>query len=1769
MTALIQELFQDQAHRTPRALAVGSLTYGELDARANQFAHYLTRLGVGPERPVGLGLEPGPEMIVGLLGLLKAGAPYVPLDPTYPRKRLDSMIQDARLACLVTRQGLPAADGVENVCLDRDRAAIARESEDDPDRGLLRGLGPDSLAYIIFTSGSTGRPKGVGCTHRGVLNLLADFEQRQPLEPGWLSSGWTSLSFDVSVYEIFSALLSGGELRFPPEAVRGDPTAFAAWLEENRVRNAYLPPFMLGPIADGLRRGDLTLHLRRLLVGVEPIAEDILADIARLVPGLVIVNGYGPTETTVCATLYTVPAEETSPPSLTGRQTPIGRPAHKARVYLLGLSQGPVPNGEAGEVYVGGEGLARGYVDHPDLTAERFLPDPFSPEPGARFYRTGDLARLRPDGNLEFVGRLDHQVKIRGFRVELGEIDAALLDHPGVERAVTVLREDRAGDKRLVAYVVPMAGGPAVTPADLRSSLLARLPEWMMPSAYVIMAALPIDSNGKVDRRALPAPGAARPELGQAFEPARNPVEEVLVTIWAEALGLERVGINDDFLALGGHSLLATRVVSRARDILGVELPVRTLFENPTVARLAGLIEAARAGLIEAARAGPIPGRSTLAPRLSGDSPATGQAWPLSPAQRRLWFLDQMSPGTPLYNIPGTARLRGPLDVDALERTLNEIVQRHEALRTTFRVEGRPPEGEPVQVVAPFLAVPLPVIDLRGFSPDEPETEARGLSQARRLAEARGLSEAHRLAEAEARRPFDLGFGPLVRAGLFRLADQDHLFVLVMHHIVSDGWSLGVLMREIATLYEAFASGRPSPLPALSIQYADFTRWQADALADGLEETQLAYWTRKLAGLPPLLALPTDRPRPAVLSDRGALASFTIPDNVTEGLRDLCRREGLTLFMVFLAAFQVLLHRYTGQSDLAVGVAIANRTRADLEDLVGFFVNTLVVRADLSGNPTFREYLTRVRQASLEAYAHQDLPFERLVRAIRPERSLGHMPLVQVLFAFQNMPMPALKLAGVTVSEVEIDKIDTGTAKADLVVTIEELGHGFGGTLQYSTDLFEAPTIGRLIGHFRTLLAGIVEDPGRPLTELPLLDAGERRLLLEEWNDTRREGYDDQCVHTLFDERAAHAPLAAAVACGDETLTYAELASRANRLARYLKGLGVGGGGGSLVGVCLERSVDLVVSLLGILKAGGAYVPLDPDYPGDRLAFMLEDTRAPVLLTQESLLGNLPLAEGAGGPVVVCLDRDREAIARESDAGPPEIKVSAEDLAYVTYTSGSTGRPKGVAIPHRGVVRLVKEANFARLSEEEVFLQFAPVSFDASTLEIWGALLSGGRLEMAPPGMLSLGQLGEVVRRRGVTTLWLTAGLFNAMVEDHLASLTGLGQLLFGGDVASGPHVRRAWRGLPGCRLINGYGPTENTTFTCCYTVPGEEAITPAVPIGRPVTNTTVYILDQAMRPAPVGVPGELYTGGDGLARGYLNRPAETAEKFGPDPFSSRPGARLYQTGDLARYLPDGNIEFLGRRDQQVKIRGFRIELGEIETALLGHPALREAVVVAGEDQSGGRRLVAYVVRPSAETGHPAPDASAETGHPAPDADELRSFLAARLPGWMVPAGFVFLDRLPLGPTGKVDHAALPAPEAGSLSSSGEKFRPPRTSVERAVASVWAGVLKVDRIGLDDDFFALGGHSLLAAQVIGRMRESLGVELSVRRLFETPTVAGLSRAVEEAQARASTDGPLFEVGPIRRRAAAGREQLLKIAGDLDPDELAALLGDAGGEEEPQ
>jgi amino acid adenylation domain-containing protein len=1629
----IHALFQDQARLAPERAALvhagTRVSYGQLDARANRVARRLRALGVRPETPVALFLPRTPDLVAAMLGVLKAGGAYVPLDPAYPAERVAAMLEDTRSPVVLTHSAvadrLPEHGG-RTVVVDADEGIAAAPADAPPPLAT-----PDNLAYVIYTSGSTGRPKGVLIEHRTASVVLHWLRETVSDEERACALGATSVCFDVSIAEIFGTLCWGGTL------VLVDDALALAHVREP-IRLASMVPTAA---AELLRQGAIPPTVRTLALGGEPVPR-ALADALYAGTGVErILNLYGPTEDTTYSTCALIPRDPHHPVT-------VGRPVTGSAVRVLDEGLGVVASGGEGELFMAGAGVTRGYLARPALTAERYLPDPLSPLPGARMYRTGDLGRERADGEYDCLGRMDRQVKIRGFRVEPEEVEAALAAHPAVAEAAVAARTDAAGEPRLVAWTAPAGGASG---AELRAFLKARLPDYMVPSAFVPLAALPRTPNGKVDRLALVAPEAFARE-DDAYVAPRTPVEEILCSVWARVMGEPRIGVRDDFFALGGHSLRAVQIVARLREVLGVELPLPAVFQAPTVEQLATEVERAM---------GTSPSAESIQPV------DRGGPLPLSPAQEAVWFFERLSPGMRSYQFQAALRMRGDLDAPALERALTEVVRRHEIFRTVFRET----DGHPAQLVRPPWTVALPVVDATGFSP-----EALNARYGEEFA-----------------KPFDVGALPLVRWTLFRVAEREHVLLIVEHHLVHDGWSFGVFLRELTSLYAALVHGDALP-PDPRLQFGDFAVWQRAWTQSDEARRGLEFWKQKLAGAPPALDLPTDFPRPPRISFRGESLHVRLPAELAHAADEFSRQHGVTLYMTLTAAFQALIRRYTGQDDFTLGGGSAGRRLRESEELIGMIVNVIPLRADLSGDPDFLSLVQRVRRTALEAYPHQDVPFADIVDAVQPERALDRLPVFQAAFNMHHAPYPEMRMAGL---ELEVtEALGNETAKFDLQVIVipraqQNAAAGEEVTLiwEYATELFRRGTVERMWAHYQRLLASVLAHPARPVSAAPMLDDAERARVVDAWSRADADYPRDAVIPALFREHAARAPDAPAVDWGERTMTYAQLDAASGRLARGLRALRVGPE--ARVAIAMERGPGMVAAVLGVVKAGAAYVPLDTDFPAARLSFMLADAGVSALVVADGV----PAALGDfGGPVL-----RMDAVGGEVDAEDASAPFAvAESLACVLYTSGSTGTPKGIGITHRGVVRLVRGANWAALEGGVRFAQAASASFDAFTMEVWGALLNGGCLVgIDRDVLLSPAALPPRLDEGRVTTLFLTTALFNEIAREAPRAFAGRA-VLFGGEAAEPDAVRLALAAGPRS-LTNAYGPAENTTLSTYHAIEAGPADAVSVPIGRPVSNSCAYVLDERTQPCPVGVPGELCVDGDGLARGYVGRPALTAERFVPDPFGPA-GSRVYRTGDRARWLPDGTLEFLGRADQQVKVRGFRIEPGEIEAVLRALPHVHEAAVVPHAEPGGALALAAYVVH-----GHGA----------ALDAAALRDALGERLPAYMVPATFTVLDALPVTAAGKLDRRALPDPAPAPAAEAA--YVAPATDDERAIAAAWQEVLGVERVGATDGFFALGGHSLRAVRIITRIDELLGVRLPVSALFESPTVRGLAERVARAR----------------------------------------------------
>ncbi|OKH38899.1 non-ribosomal peptide synthetase [Calothrix sp. HK-06] len=1682
----IHQLFEEQVEKTPDAIAVvfenQQLTYQELNQRANQLANYLQSLGVESEVLVGICVERSLELIVGILGILKAGGAYVPLDITYPKERLAFMLSDSQVSILLTQQHLVERlpeHQTKIVCLDTDWEDIVKT----PSQTKKIAVNPSNLAYIIYTSGSTGQPKGVLIPHCNVVRLFAATQPWFQFNQNDVWSLFHSYAFDFSVWEIWGALLYGGRLVIIPYYVSRSPELFYNLLSQERITVLNQTPSafqQLIQLEESLGNNH-NLNLRFVIFGGEAL------NIQSLKPWFdrhgdkfpQLVNMYGITETTVHVTYRLINIAD-----LNSSSKVIGCAIPDLQVYILNEHLQPVAIGVTGEIYVGGAGLARGYLNRLELTAERFICHSIKNQPEARLYKTGDLARYLPDGDIEYLGRIDNQVKIRGFRIELGEIETLLNQHPNLREAKVVVREDVAGDKRLVAYIIPNLTKQSEIVYQVRDYLKQQLPDYMIPAAFVVLESFPLTNNGKIDYRALPAPNFT--SIQSNYVAPQTPTEKILADIWRQVLKVDNIGINDNFFELGGHSLLATQVISRIRQTFNQEIPIHLFFEYFTIGQFSqhlDITDTTDKNLL-------IP---VIEPRQQLEN------LPLSFAQQRLWFLDQLQPNSTAYNLVYSFKIQGLLNIGALENSIANIIERHELLRTNFINI----DGQALQVINDWSNnFNLPIINLQLLPDDKREIEAL------------------KIIKQEIERPFNLAKDVLFRAQVLQLSSETYILVFNIHHIIFDGWSFGVLFAELNASYIAYCEGSTSSFTKLDIQYADFTLWQRKWLTGGILESQFNYWKQQLSGTLPILELPTDRPRPRVQTYNGATKSFVLSLELTTKITSFAQKEGVTLFMTLLTAFKVLLCRYSGQEDVIVGTPIAGRNRREIEGLMGFFVNTLALRTDLSENPSFRELLLRVRRICLEAYTHQDVPFEQLVEVLQPVRNLSHTPIFQVMFALQNASMGELELPNLSVEVVEpLVK----TAKFDVTLSMEERNGQLIGEWEYNTDLFDDSTIERMLNNFQVLLTGILSDSEQNIWQLPLITEEQNQLLLA-WNQNEVD-FSNKYIHQLFEEQVEKIPDAVAVVFESEEITYQELNQRANQVAHYLQKLGIGAN--KLVGLCLEPSIARIIGLLGIFKAGGVYLPLDPVYPQERLSFMIEDSEVSILLTQKSLADKLFI----NSLQVVNLDADWLHIATESTNNLPSC-VTEDNLAYIIYTSGSTGTPKGVLISHQAIAYHCQNIiQHYQLNSSDRILQFASLSFDVSLEQTLPTLTVGATLFIVDTKLLTPSEFHQKLIDYGLTVVdlppvYLTQWLQSLDEKTFVTPINQLRLVICGGE-ALPPETLRIWYkcSMTGVRLINAYGPTEATITAITFTVP--EDITPIefytnTPIGRPLPNRKVYILDSYKNLAPIGAAGELYIGG-GLAQGYLNRPELTAERFIFHSFNNEPEARLYKTGDLARYLPNGDIEYLGRIDNQVKIRGFRIELGEIETLLNQHPNIKEAKVITREYIPGDQRLVAYVIANSVENLTPQPPSLGGKGEYTCSplligeglgerfSSQVRDYLKQQLPDYMIPAAFVVLQSFPLTPNGKIDYHALPTPD---FSASQSNYVAPITHTQKIIANIWRQVLKVENISIHDNFFELGGHSLLATLLISRIRQTFNQEIPLHLLFEYPTIYQLSLAID-------------------------------------------------------
>ncbi|MBC9933117.1 non-ribosomal peptide synthase/polyketide synthase [Chitinophaga qingshengii] len=1685
----ITALFEEMVAQTPDAIAVvydtTSFTYKALDEAANRLAHQLRSKGVKAGAYVPICLKRSAGLIVAVLGVLKAGGAYVPVNPEYPAERILQLLEDCDSPLIIADHDWKTIDVDRELLYIDDNPDLLHYPVDAPAEQPT----PAAVAYVMYTSGSTGKPKGVAVTHQNVVSLVKSQEYITLTKDDIILSAG-SLSFDATTFEYWGPLLNGCCVVLSRESSLLDITLLKQELYQRRITKMFFTTSWFNQLVDM----DITVfaRLQEVLTGGEKMSEKHADKFRRAYPHIALTNVYGPTENTTFSLYYRIEEATVS------GNVPIGRPLKNRTAYILDSAGQPVPVGVTGELYVGGDGVAKGYLDT-ELNATRFMPDPFIDNPVARIYRTGDLARWLPDGNIVYMGRIDEQVKIRGFRIEPGETARVLEGCPAVKQAVVTVWTDKQHNRYLTGYVVPEN---KFDKEAILAYLKERLPDYMVPSFLIAVETMPLTANGKVDKKALPAPDDTALS-DAAYMAPRNETESALAAIWQQLLGRERIGIRDHFFESGGHSLLAMRLQSAIRKQLQAEVPVKAVFSYPTIAGLAAYI-IQQTGPVQQG----ITAETYTGPQL------------LSFAQERLWFIDRLT-GSIQYHIPVVFRLTGTVNQQALEAAIREIVNRHAALRTVISVIDEQPYQQ--------------VMDKDGW---QLETVSRYDLYA-------DVTALHAYVKTLIDAPFNLSADHMLRGQLIELTEQEYILALTLHHIAGDGWSVSILLKELTGLYTAFDRQHLPVLPPLDIQYTDYSRWQRRYMPAAVLEQQQAYWSRQLADVT-TLQLPLDYTRPAVFSNRGAIMPFHIDVTLQQQLLVLSQQEGTTLFMTLLAAFKVLLYRYSGQEDITVGTPVSGRTRQETESLIGCFVNTLALRTQLQDNPTFASLLQQVKNTTLDAYEHQDVPFEKVVEAVVKERDLSYSPLFQVIFTLQNMPVVTDHALGAV--QLQPEKIAYTTAQVDLNFTLEETATGLSGSVEYCTDLFREETIGRMITHFKQLLTAIVDNPSMEVGFLPMLKAAEEAQLLEGFNQTDTAYPADKSITELFAAQVAHTPDAIALVFAGKETTYQALDTASTQLAQYLVETGVMPG--MRVPVCMERSDTLITAILAILKAGGAYVPVDPHYPSERISYMLAESNSTLLLTDSMHLAAL---ERTGTALkCICLDQ-----LNTTTALTPIPSAHPQDLAYVIYTSGSTGTPKGVMVSHQNVVSLVKGADYVSFSPDDRLLSTGAPSFDAATFEYWGMLLNGGRLILCPEQQLLDNEvLKHEIRTHHVNMMWFTASWFNQLIDTDISIFETLSVVLAGGEKLSEEHISKLKLRYPALAVINGYGPTENTTFSITYKVEAGAVKIP-VPVGRPLSNRKVYILDSRRQPVPVGVTGEIYVGGAGLSLGYLHLPELTAERFITHRFGHHGSEKLYKTGDLGCWQADGNVLCLGRTDDQVKIRGYRIEPGETERILQQCEWVEQAVVTARTNEQGSKYLVAYIVPAGAF-----------------EKEKIQTYLKQLLPEYMVPAVLMPLEKLPLTSNGKVNKRALPEPDQSMMPATA--YVPPRNATELALTGIWQQLLKVSRVGIYDNFFELGGHSLLVTRVVSAIRRELEVEIPIRDLFTYPVVAALADHIRRQQP--GTVLPAVTVSPREGKLplSSAQERLwfidhmegsvayhmplvLKLEGHLDLSALEAAL----------
>jgi surfactin family lipopeptide synthetase A len=1646
----VYEIFENKAEENPENIAITlagfTLTYSELNKKANQLSHFLINSGVKAETTIGIAFERSIETVISILGIMKAGAAFLPVDMQNPAERLGYILDDCRADFLLTKKPYfdflsAAAPDLKIICFDEANDEIEKNSNVNPNVRVFL----NQSAYVIYTSGSTGFPKGVIVEHGGLTNYVNWCMETYPMQ-NQLTMLHSPLSFDLTITSIFPPLLSGKTIEIIPElpSIEGLAQSLST---SNKYNLLKITPSHLQLLSEAMKKIQGKLNLNCLVIGGEALKSETISFWKEKYPEIRCFNEYGPTETVVGCCVFEITDKFKG-------NIPIGKPIYNQKLYVLDEFLNPVPQNVAGEIYISGKALARGYNQKADFTAERFIPNPFGETFGERMYQTGDIGRINSDLNLEYLGRTDNQVKIRGFRIELNEIEFSLSLFPDVIEATVAVKEDPLEQKRIVGYMV-MEDNNQATPElkEVRQVLRQSLPEYMLPSAIVRLDSLPLTNNGKIDKNALPEPNWK--QISAKSPNASNITEELLVGIWSEILGVSDISIEDNFFELGGHSLLATRVVARIREVWKTELEITRFFENPTIKAISRWLDNNQFE-------GQIINRPPIKKRELRKNENTAL---LSYAQHRLWFLEQLNPGSPLYNVQLAIKLKGNLNINALQKSLNDIIQRHEILRSSFFRQ----DNDAIQIVNELKKdIEIPILEL------EEKNEKNAIESIKDIL------------TREVRKGFNLSEGNLIRIVLIKTSETDHIAVMTVHHIVFDGWSTAILVQEIGELYRSHTTGTKPNLPELKIQYADFANWERNWLQGEVLEKQLDYWRKQLAGIPAYLDLPTDKPRPQVQSINGDVVSLKFEENLVTALKKLSQNESATLFMTLMAALRALLYRYTGQNDILIGTPVAGRISKELENLIGIFINNLVLRGFVTGNMIFNDLITNERETALAAFSHQDVSFEKIVEDLNPERNLGHAPIFQVMLTLQNMAIGTLELGDISMSNVEIP---SAGARYDLALWLVEVSGQITCSIEYNLDLFYKNTVTGFIRHFKNLLTEISKNSNLKVADINLIDEKEKLQIVYNLNDTDFEYNQDEFICSIISKKAVETPESIAVNDGTSFLTYKELERCSDEIAARL--IIQNYGRESVIAICLDRSVNMIAAILGIQKAGASYLPLDPVYPTERLLYMIKDSEAPLLITQKDKAMSFKNADCE----VLLFDSLLNNKSRTLKTDSKKQNINRDNLAYLIYTSGSTGKPKGTMVSHSNLLHSTKARSLYYKTKPDVYLLLSSFSFDSSVAGIFWTLSEGGTLVIPPAGFEKDPEsIGELIKQHRVTILLCLPSVYSFLMSNFdVKELISLKIVIVAGEPCSNELVKKHSQSMPLARLYNEYGPTEASVWStaCELTEADSEKI---ISIGKPIPNSKVYILDENLQVVPFGVSGSIFIGGNGVSRGYFKRPDLTAEKFIPDFFAGKQGQRLYKTGDIGRYRSDGSIDFFGREDEQIKIRGYRIELGEIESAIKEIEGIQECVIITYQDSSNTKKLAGYFV---------VNDKSNIAG------ETIKVILKETLPDFMIPQTIQEIKSIPRSPNGKINRNALPKPSFTREQFSSVYIKP-TNQTEIFIAKIWTEVLEIDRIGINDNFFDLGGHSFLVIKVHDKIQKQFDINFPLIRLFEFTTVKSLA-----------------------------------------------------------